>query len=96
MSWRTTEGAPRPRPSAGARSSPEQLLDPVGVEVAARLLVGPPDRQISRAADLVVHDRVIPDRRSGDRMAAVGQRVEQPIEVAALDDVFRSYPRYYS
>ena len=28
-------------------------------------------------------------------MAAVGQRVEQPIEVAALDDVFR-YPRYYS
>jgi hypothetical protein len=29
-------------------------------------------------------------------MAAVGQRVERPIKVATLDDVFRSHPRYHS
>ena len=37
--------------------------------VAAVLLVGPADRKIRRPADLVIHDRVVANRRSDDRVA---------------------------
>ena len=59
--------------------------------VASVLLIGPPDRQIGCRRDLVVDDRLLPDRWSDDRVSAPRDRPEQFVEVLPLDDFHGSH-----
>ena len=67
------------------------VLAPPEPVVAAVLLVGPPDRQIAAARNLVIDDRLLTNGGSDDRVAPGGEGAQQRVEVAPFDDLDRCH-----
>ena len=89
LGWRLVL-LPRVRPD---RIAEQGLVVPAPESVvAAVLLVGQANRQIRRAADLVIHDRVIANGRTDNRVPVARERGEQLVEPRFLDDVVESHP----
>ena len=81
----------------GPDGEPEDrvVAAPLQAVGAGLLHVGPSDRQLDGAIDLIVHDSAVADRRADHLVSGISQRPNQRVEPVGPDDygtARRGYP----